>query len=83
MTKKTAEHYAHYNDSYKKMLVLARALKAPEPREIFGLVEVFPSNSQLQGWRVGCNSKQFRIISENELLLFVEGLILWADSVDR
>ena len=71
--------YAHYNDAYKKALVLSRALGARDEKSIFELAGLTPSSSQLQGWRVGREHKNFRPMQERELLAFFDGLITWVD----
>jgi uncharacterized protein YehS (DUF1456 family) len=67
--------YAYYNDSYKKLLHLARTLDLSEPKDIFKKGGMIASNSQLQAWRVGVDHKNFRPISEDQLLSFIDGLI--------
>jgi len=81
MPKQTNEHYAHHNDAYKKLIVLSHELGAPEPKEIFRLSGVEVSGSQSQGWRVGRDSRHFRIIREEQLLSFIKGLTLWVSSI--
>jgi hypothetical protein len=44
-------NYAHYNDTYKRLLILARLQGAPESKQIFKLAGIDVSNSQLRGWR--------------------------------
>lgn len=69
--------YAHYNDIYKRTFILSLKMNAPKPKEIFKLGGVEISNSQIQGFQVGADHKNFRIISEAEMLAFIEGLIQW------
>jgi len=77
MNKHTNEHYAHYNDTYKCLLNLARFMNTPDPKQIFGMSDYEVTNSQLRAWRSGVNHKHFRPIQENEILAFIRGLVEW------
>ena len=79
---KSESNYAHHNDAYKKMRTLAISLNAPDDKSLFELGGTTASNSQLQSWRVGRGHKNFRPISENQLLAFIDGLIKWVESND-
>lgn len=76
-------NYAHYNDTYKRLLILARLQGAPEPKQIFKMAGIDVSNSQLHGWRAGPDHKNFRIINESEIISFVNGLINWTEKNDQ
>lgn len=75
--------YAHYNNIYKRARVLALALGVSDEKEIFDLVNYQVSKSQLNGWRVGPNNKNFRIIDEDTVLVFLQGLIEWERIKDK
>lgn len=68
------------NAVYKKLLVLSRALGAPDPAEVFERGGVDVSNSQLQAWRVGEGHRHFRPIPADMVTSYIDGLIDWADS---
>lgn len=68
------------NTAYKKLLVLSRALGAPEPDEIFERAGVDVSKSQLHAWRLGDGHRHFRPIPADMVASYLDGLIHWVDS---
>lgn len=67
------------NAVYKRSRALAKTLGAPDDKEIFQLGGVTVSNSQLQGFRVSAGHKNFRAVTEGDLLAYLQGLIAWEE----
>lgn len=68
------------NTAYKKLLVLSRALGAPDPEDIFERAGIDVSKSQLHAWRLGEGHRHFRPIPADMVASYIDGLIDWADS---
>lgn len=71
--------YAPYNDTYKKVRIIAKKIGIPNDRKLFELGGLKVSDAELNAWRAGKENKHFRTIKEYQLLSYLEGLIQWIE----
>ena len=65
--------YARYNTIYRKLKGTARLLGYSD-KKVFAQSDINPSNSKLDGWSRASNHRHFRVIEEDEVIAFIDGL---------